>query len=150
MKIIFLLLYGVSLFVSYSWKFDYSIIQQVPWFKSQRSKNQSSFGSGHNSGNKSAGHNGGRALGSGGRTRPGLGSASAMKEIAARPSLHAPQTDRVANLKQAFHSQFKTSFVSSSTQSHLRPSTAAVPNVVSRKRETAETGDSKKKSRWDE
>lgn len=135
------------------------LAMQVPWFKSQRSKNQGF------SGGKATGHtgSGARTLGSGGRSRPGLGSGPGKASSGAgtyegRANLHAntsgPQTDRVANLKQAFQNQFKSSFVSSSSQSHLKPSTAAVPNVVSKVKHTrdtsTETGEKKKKSRWDE
>lgn len=130
------------------------LAEQVPWFKSQRSKGSSGSGKKMNSGGKGLGY----------RERPGLGSGSGSSssssksysssasyyEVGSKPSMNGPQTDRVANLKQAFASQFKSHFVSASAGSNLKASTATVPNSVSKKRDKSESEHGKKKSRWDD
>ncbi len=138
------------------------IAEQVPWFKSQRSKGGAKKPSvvGSVSGSD-RGNNRPRY-----RERPGLGSGSSNVSSSSTISKGASsyvasgatkqttgQTDRVASLKQAFASSFKSQFVSASEQTHLKPSTAAVPStcVVKKSREmtSVEEEGGKKKSRWD-
>ena len=96
------------------------LAMQVPWFKSQRSKGSYSGTGSGNSGKKM--NSGGKGLGF--RSRPGLGSGSGSGSTTAsslssssvayagvKSSINGPQTDRVANLKQAFKTQFKSQFV---------------------------------------
>ncbi len=130
------------------------VAEQVAWFKSQRGRggNKKSAASSVSAGG--GGHKGPRF-----RERPGLGSGSAggSSTISRGASAYESgselrQTDRVASLKQAFASSFKSQFVSASEQTHLKPSTAAVPRgcVVKKSREAGEEeAAGGKKSRWD-
>ncbi|CAF0895645.1 unnamed protein product [Brachionus calyciflorus] len=118
------------------------IAEQVPWFKNQRTKNFKT----------SSGKTGNMKFKQ--RERPGLGlntssGSNSNKSSSIRPSIPSgPGTDRAAVLKQAFSSQFKTSFVSASQ--NLITSSAVPSSVKFQKRDSnEENGDKKKKSRWD-
>lgn len=123
------------------------LAEQVPWFKSQRSRG--GVNKRTNEVNRAPRF----------RERPGLGAGTGTG-ISKPPSSYTGttssassgglQTDRLSNLKQAFTNQFKSNFVSSSSNSHLKPSTAAVPSFANKKRDKSESDTGKKKSRWDD
>ncbi len=126
---------------------------QVPWFKSQRSKH-----SGRSDGGGSSGGGGGSFSGGSGkkkelaprRERPGFGYHPEPKPSASQASYQSgPAMDRVSNYKQALASQYKSHFVGATTTKPLNTIIVQQQQTEKREADSADSGEKKKKSRWD-
>ena len=123
----------------------FDLASQCSWFKNKRSSNKE--------GNYKKLNIGGKGLGF--KERPGFGSKSTDAKSANYSSKafssSGPQTDRAAALKQAFTNQFKSHFVSSSSETAKTVSqeSSSASNVPVSKRSDTNEDKKSKKSRWD-
>ena len=124
----------------------FDLASQCPWFKNKRSSNKES--------NYKKLNIGGKGLGF--KERPGFNAKSSHDAKDSNfpfksSSSSGPQTDRAAALRQAFSNQFKSHFVSSSSETAKTVAHEPVTNnaVTGVKRSDGNEDKKNKKSRWD-